>query len=765
MVIAGNNLAEKLFGHAVSREYLQRSTAFCELLEDPDLELDIDLAVDMHAAIRGNNAAATRLVNMLVLNSNAGLDQSTIDFYVSKMISNPIFKPHIDRINTIFNDPRYPNFVTGDDRDGPDGGFLSDIRTAAQDCVNEPCNIFEAVSDSIGRSAQAASIRTSENVFDVGPLKGVVTNIINGVDETIFNNIPGIFQKGIIEVTTIAKEAFTETQRVITGKADIPELIARGEAAGSMRNSSAYLTPYTPDLKSFTDSTQAGAAIMSIVSDNLGGCFNKYQHAFRYNPYIDNNSFPELPSIAQVNGKTYVRDSGGLFGNAGITPTTLGDCSAVGSGIPNVPYGGGQPGGSSVNAGDLSPNSTSVSFGKGDIIENDSVWISRPIIMGPKSEIEGYSVFGGFIDREEKIILTDNYTSQSPGGNSDDDLTMNGKVFVQNMNICPSFWVDSGDSAGGTREAGEGKVLSDRPYVINKFSNGYDHNVTEEGMALLQDSTSTKTFDDGVALSRKMIDYLGANAKLKEQGSAWKKAARENKAFAVLRRSGECPKIFKIVDYNTQNMFNVDLTPAAYKVLFGKNPPYRPIKEQNNAFSEGVFSEWKAGQAYHGNEGKIEASIAIGSYEDVKAAVEEEFECGDIEVASENWRDYIRLQSQLLHPLLIGSGGSTTEKESRAIAKLDPKLVDSLINMSKILNRKLSLTSGYRNKAYMDATGQGEDYLPGSQHNVGKAADISLSGINRSALIRAAEEVGISGIGKYNSFIHVDVRGYRARWG
>lgn len=53
MVIYTNNLAEKLFGFAMSREQL-RNTGLCDILEDPNLQLDIDLAIDFNAAIRGD---------------------------------------------------------------------------------------------------------------------------------------------------------------------------------------------------------------------------------------------------------------------------------------------------------------------------------------------------------------------------------------------------------------------------------------------------------------------------------------------------------------------------------------------------------------------------------------------------------------------------------------------------------------------------------------------------------------------------------------
>ncbi len=53
-----------------------------------------------------------------------------------------------------------------------------------------------------------------------------------------------------------------------------------------------------------------------------------------------------------------------------------------------------------------------------------------------------------------------------------------------------------------------------------------------------------------------------------------------------------------------------------------------------------------------------------------------------------------------------------------------------------------------------------------SQHVLGTAADITYDGIDVDYLAQVAEECGADGIGKYyhQDFVHVDVRGYAARW-
>jgi uncharacterized protein YcbK (DUF882 family) len=55
---------------------------------------------------------------------------------------------------------------------------------------------------------------------------------------------------------------------------------------------------------------------------------------------------------------------------------------------------------------------------------------------------------------------------------------------------------------------------------------------------------------------------------------------------------------------------------------------------------------------------------------------------------------------------------------------------------------------------------------PDSQHLYGKAADISVKGVDPDQLADFAASCGADGIGIYHTqgFVHVDVRGYRVRW-
>ena len=70
MIIYGNNFHEKLQGVAISRDYLKYNTPFCDLVDSPEWQVDIDLALNYHKASYGNLDAANKFVQDLTLNSN-----------------------------------------------------------------------------------------------------------------------------------------------------------------------------------------------------------------------------------------------------------------------------------------------------------------------------------------------------------------------------------------------------------------------------------------------------------------------------------------------------------------------------------------------------------------------------------------------------------------------------------------------------------------------------------------------------------------------
>ena len=93
---------------------------------------------------------------------------------------------------------------------------------------------------------------------------------------------------------------------------------------------------------------------------------------------------------------------------------------------------------------------------------------------------------------------------------------------------------------------------------------------------------------------------------------------------------------------------------------------------------------------------------------------------------------------------------------------VSPKLVLSLEKLRRSAGVPLVLNCGYRCPQHNHDVGGGLD----SQHLRGTAADISLHTIkDKERFKELCEEIfHDGGLGIYDSFFHVDVRGHRARW-
>ena len=93
------------------------------------------------------------------------------------------------------------------------------------------------------------------------------------------------------------------------------------------------------------------------------------------------------------------------------------------------------------------------------------------------------------------------------------------------------------------------------------------------------------------------------------------------------------------------------------------------------------------------------------------------------------------------------------------------ELADNLQVLRDVVGR-LDPTNGYRCKDHNADVGGSVN----SQHLKGKAADIKSSDIKPKDMaaivddLMKSESFKLGGIGIYNTFTHVDIRGVRARW-
>ena len=96
-------------------------------------------------------------------------------------------------------------------------------------------------------------------------------------------------------------------------------------------------------------------------------------------------------------------------------------------------------------------------------------------------------------------------------------------------------------------------------------------------------------------------------------------------------------------------------------------------------------------------------------------------------------------------------------------SQMNDKLLQALDYVRQQLERPLSVNSGYRTEEHNKHVGG----VPDSQHLLGNAADISIDSQEMGDAIEywfldyCGPKVGI---GRYNTFIHLDVRNTKARW-
>lgn len=82
------------------------------------------------------------------------------------------------------------------------------------------------------------------------------------------------------------------------------------------------------------------------------------------------------------------------------------------------------------------------------------------------------------------------------------------------------------------------------------------------------------------------------------------------------------------------------------------------------------------------------------------------------------------------------------------------------------LSKPIGVTNAYRCKAHNKKVGG----VKTSQHILGKAADIQVSGLDPGEVADHVEDlmkgelITTGGVGRYDTFTHVDIRGTDARW-
>jgi hypothetical protein len=720
MVIYGNNLHEKLQGLAISRDYLKYNTPFCDLVDAPEWQLDINLALDYNCAINGSADCATKLVQDLTLNSSV-LDNSTVEFYLHKITYNPIFSSAIKEMRT-----RWSNL------DAIDDDFQKKLLDALKDCLNSPCNLFAETSDSIGRMAQSASTNTSDNtmgslVLREGSTAGQgddvddnpttsISNMIDGLDQTITNKIPSIFKKAFTEVVSVADKAFTNTQDVLAGKKNLSELTTRVQEGKSFR-SPAKVFRYSPDVKSYYDYSAASSNVLAKIKEDIGGCFNRFEFKYRYNPYENNMSRPIGTTVQQVNGKKYDASPTGQADRSGQSNSHKLDKQTTTS-----------------SAGD-NLQSNVIAFG--DSKSTDKVKISKSFLLDQKVTVndvtnkQNYSVFSSLIDVDTRTLWYEGYDATP-----DDVLTLQGVGNVgQNYRIGTSILGPNKDFTKRALENEEVTINEIKKYGTTtqpgNYAAGYKHQLDDEGMETLFNTPDEMIINDGVAISRDLFKEFVNDPSLEGVNTSYKDPQLKNEFFIAARPAKATEgrsngfKFYKVCDYNSQKRLNVDFTMGAYK-HFLKSFGYgdltaassgisrrRPVDGTSWTRVNKVFTE-KIG-------GPMEVRVCQGNIDDLKVA----FAAENNEVPLE---DDPFSQANIDAGSLDGTSGNIVG--SNVVYELGGKIRNQPIQpkLAKILEQA-SADSGYKLVVFsggQDTKGQGTRRTGSTRHDRGYAADIRV---------------------------------------
>ena len=93
---------------------------------------------------------------------------------------------------------------------------------------------------------------------------------------------------------------------------------------------------------------------------------------------------------------------------------------------------------------------------------------------------------------------------------------------------------------------------------------------------------------------------------------------------------------------------------------------------------------------------------------------------------------------------------------------MDFQTVEWLTEIREHFDAPVKVLSGCRCVTHNAAVGSSSSV---SQHLLGRACDIQVKGVDPDEVADFAEDIGVSGVGRYATFTHVDSRNGRlARW-
>jgi uncharacterized protein YcbK (DUF882 family) len=104
--------------------------------------------------------------------------------------------------------------------------------------------------------------------------------------------------------------------------------------------------------------------------------------------------------------------------------------------------------------------------------------------------------------------------------------------------------------------------------------------------------------------------------------------------------------------------------------------------------------------------------------------------------------------------------GEFQSHDGTDILLLHPRLIELCQNVRDHFDAPANVNSGFRTNAHNADIGGASQ----SKHLLGMAADLDVAGVPPEEVASFAESLEVGGMGRYNSFTHLDVFGYRRRW-
>jgi hypothetical protein len=575
MLVYNTNFSDKLFSYATSRDVVKFNTQLCDLLGDPIVGAEIDLAINFNKSINGNDEAREQFTNTLVLSSGI-FDPGTVEYWKHKMLTYPIFKDDVRRLIDIFyNIDNIPRNSTG---------FRGALRRALDDCLNSPCNIFAPMSDSIGSLTRVSPLLTPETTLPVGSLKDTLRSITGGIDHTVFTRIPTVFQNAIADISYLTANTWSSVLSTILGKEAIEETVRKAQT-GTIRTEANGML-YTPDVGAYFKLSELSTNLATNISQDLAGCFRRYQFQSEYNPYAgdQNRSTPGQFRSAPVNDMFY--DQSFLYQNMSTPlPTTTG---------------------SALDYNTQSTGITRSQYSTNEVIISPSITVASRYDSARAIDVK-YTVFGGWLDTENKIIWVDDLTGKITG-NKNDDYTMEGTVNFGTKKITPSW-------------PGTSNILTLNDAMNNRIDSpvlteGYARAYIEEPQTNTDLTKIAGRHNHGIAINydfiRRMTGTNVTNLQIVQ-------AQRANKIYGVVTINGKTSLVQMIDHIGVGNGLRVDFTPYAFYKITGKYPGTNNLSSPSpSPLGVKTIGEWREVKyKINPDIGDMEFRVAFGTPEEI----------------------------------------------------------------------------------------------------------------------------------------------------